>query len=71
LELSADKPPERPYALTDGEADLLANGKLYYYVMALVKYKDDLGTHETDFCRIFWDVHPAFHNCRGNNGPRS
>jgi hypothetical protein len=57
--------------LTDEEAELLAGGKLYYYVMALVKYEDDLGTHGTDLCRIFWGVHPAIHECRSHNGPRS
>lgn len=58
-------------ALTDAESYQLLKGQLFAYVMALVRYSDSSGNHETDFCKIFWGREPVMHNCRGNDGPRS
>lgn len=58
-------------ALNEETATQLANGKIRIYIMAIVKYSDDSGSHETELCRIFWGVHASIHQCNGHNGPRS
>ena len=57
--------------LNEETATRLANGKLYIYIMSLLKYNDDLGSHETELCRFFWGVRASMHQCNGHNGPRS
>jgi len=58
-----------PKPWTQEMAAAVTNKKLFLYMLVLVKYEDETGNHDTEFCAIFWGTEPVFHYCQTHNGP--